>query len=120
MSNVVSSVFRLKRGTEARWAEVNPILEQGEPGFVYDKNRLKIGDGITRWNDLPYIDGKTEVNNFNSSSDFPAVGNPSVIYKAANELSLYQFNPASNSYEKISDGRSIDNITIINGGNANG
>lgn len=58
MATVLNTTFRLKRGTAARWAEVNPILDQGEPGFVYDANRLKIGDGKTPWNDLPYIEGK--------------------------------------------------------------
>lgn len=120
MATVINATFKLKRGTAARWIEVNPILEQGEPGFVYDSNRLKIGDGITPWNDLPYIEGKTEVANFEISSEFPTIGDPSIIYKASNELSLYQFNPRTNSYEKISDGKSIDNINRINGGTANG
>ena len=51
-------------------------------------------------------------------SDFPSVGDPNIIYKAAEELSLYQFNSETQAYEKLSDGRGIDNITIINGGNA--
>lgn len=117
MSTVIST-FKLKRGTAARWAELNPILEQGEPGFVYDINRLKIGNGKTHWNDLPYIDGKSAVVNYSSHTDFPENGDPNAIYKAANELSLYQFNSQTNAYEKISDGRGIDDITIINGGNA--
>lgn len=50
-----NTIFKLKRGTADRWAELNPILEQGEPGFVYDNNKLKIGDGITPWNELEYI-----------------------------------------------------------------
>ena len=120
MSNAVISTFKLKRGTEARWAQLNPILEQGEPGFVYDKNRLKIGDGITPWNDLPYIEGKTNVANSRTVSDFPIIGDPNVIYKAASESCLYQFNPETGSYEKLSDGMSIDNINLINGGSANG
>ena len=118
MATVVNTTFRLKRGTEARWAELNPILDPGEPGFVYDKNRLKIGDGVTPWNDLSYIDGKSAVTNYVSPTDFPTVGDPNIIYKAASELSLYQFNPESNSYEKLSDGKGIDDITLINGGNA--
>jgi hypothetical protein len=118
MATVVNTTFRLKRGTEARWAELNPILDPGEPGFVYDRNRLKIGDGVTPWNDLPYIDGKSAVTNYVSPADFPTVGDPNIIYKAASELSLYQFNPESNSYEKLSDGKGIDDITLINGGNA--
>lgn len=117
MSTVIST-FKLKRGTAARWAELNPILLQGEPGFVYDINRLKIGNGKTPWNDLPYIDGKSAVVSYSSHTDFPENGDPNAIYKAANELSLYQFNSQTNAYEKISDGRGIDDITIINGGNA--
>lgn len=54
-------ILQLKRGTADRWYTVNPILAIGEPGFVYDSNKLKIGDGVTPWNDLPYIEG-TSVN----------------------------------------------------------
>ena len=50
-------ILQLKRGTAERWYTVNPILAIGEPGFVYDANKLKIGDGVTPWNELPYIEG---------------------------------------------------------------
>jgi hypothetical protein len=52
-------ILQLKRGTAERWATVNPILAIGEPGFVYDSNKLKIGDGVSAWNELPYIEGAT-------------------------------------------------------------
>lgn len=52
-------ILQLKRGTAERWYTVNPILAIGEPGFVYDDNKLKIGDGVTPWNELPYIGGST-------------------------------------------------------------
>lgn len=118
MATVINTTFKVKRGTAARWAEVNPVLEQGEPGFVYDLNKLKIGDGVTHWNNLPYIEGKAEVVSFNSSADFPLIGDASAIYKASDELSLYQFNDQTFTYEKLSDGKGIDDIQIINGGNA--
>lgn len=118
MATVVKTTFRLKRGTAARWAEVNPILDQGEPGFVYDQNRLKIGDGVTPWNDLPYIDGKREVSNFDYASEFPVIGDENIIYKAEKEQSLYQFNADTYEYEKLSSGAGMDNIQIINGGRA--
>lgn len=41
-----------KRGTSARWKEVNPILAAGEPGFITDQNILKIGDGVTPFDEL--------------------------------------------------------------------
>ena len=118
MATIYNTTFKLKRGTATRWAELNPILEQGEPGFVYDNNLLKIGDGVTPWNDLPYIQGKTEVASFNYVDEFPEIGDASIIYRASEEKSLYQFNTKSQTYEKLSDGRSIDDIKIINGGNA--
>lgn len=43
-----------RRDTAARWAEMNPILLEGEIGLVTDNaNQYKIGDGIHAWNDLP-------------------------------------------------------------------
>lgn len=52
-------ILQLKRGTAERWYTVNPTLAIGEPGFVYDTNKLKIGDGVTPWNELPYIGGES-------------------------------------------------------------
>lgn len=115
---VINTTFKLKRGTAARWAELNPILAQGEPGFVYDSNKLKIGDGITHWNDLPYIEGKSEIVTKEDSGSFPIFGDANIIYKATAEQALYQYNPATAKYEKLSDGKGIDDIQIINGGNA--
>jgi hypothetical protein len=49
------ATLQLKRGTAARWNEINPILAFGEPGFVTDQNILKIGDGVTPFNQLQPI-----------------------------------------------------------------
>lgn len=118
MATVINTTFKLKRGAAARWAELNPILEQGEPGFVYDLNLLKVGDGFTPWNELPYIQGKSEIINFELPTDFPEIGDPNVIYKSMDELSLYHFNPETLSYEKISTGIGLEDVTIICGGRA--
>ena len=46
--------IQFRRDTSARWAEVNPILLDGEVGYVTDsQNKYKLGDGVRRWNDLP-------------------------------------------------------------------
>lgn len=43
-----------RRDTAARWAQYNPVLLEGESGYVTDNpNQYKIGDGIHAWNDLP-------------------------------------------------------------------
>ena len=46
--------IQIRRDTKASWADLNPILAAGEMGFEIDNNRLKIGNGITAWNSLPY------------------------------------------------------------------
>lgn len=46
--------IQLKRGTSINLSNWNGVLKSGEPVFDYD-NKLKIGDGVTHYNDLPYI-----------------------------------------------------------------
>lgn len=55
MADVIKTTFQVKRGTAARWEELNPILNPGEPGFEMDTFKLKIGNGSTPWKELPYI-----------------------------------------------------------------
>lgn len=47
--------FRMRRDTADDWVAKNPILSNGEPGFDQTSNILKIGDGFTKWVDLPGI-----------------------------------------------------------------
>lgn len=51
--------LELKRGTLLEWANANPTLAPGEPGFELDTGNMKIGDGTTGWNYLPYMNAKT-------------------------------------------------------------
>lgn len=147
---VLNTIFRLKRGTAARWAELNPVLQQGEPGFAYDEGILKIGNGTSTWNELVEISGASSgVYNASTYFDFPSVGNIETIYKAQSEKKLYQWNPDLMTYELLGSSTTggIDiseiaghglkydsdtgtlmvveeeifkNITEINGGDANG
>ena len=112
--------IQFKRGTAARWSELNLVLEAGQPGFVTDENRLKIGDGITAWKDLPYV-GEANVVNSQTHYDFPSIGRENVIYKAETEKNIYQWNTTSLKYELIGSTEisgDLSNIEIIHGGNA--
>lgn len=43
-----------RRDTSSAWAGINPVLGQGEWGVDTGAGRVKIGDGLTAWNDLPW------------------------------------------------------------------
>ena len=109
----------LKRGTAEAWKRNNPVLAKGEPGFEIDTNRLKIGTGEKAWNDLKYQDSNSvyEVSNF---KDLPSSGVEYTIYKVSSEKALYQWNSNIAQYELLSSNKDYNDITIINGGNANG
>lgn len=44
-----------RRDTAANFASANPILMQGEWALELDTNKFKQGNGISRYNNLPYI-----------------------------------------------------------------
>ena len=50
-----SKPLQLKRGTAKAFRLANPILLEGQPAFETDTFKLKIGNGKTRYNCLPYI-----------------------------------------------------------------
>lgn len=43
-----------KRDASSNWSANNPILLDGEIGVESDTYKIKIGDGTTAWNSLPY------------------------------------------------------------------
>jgi Major tropism determinant N-terminal domain len=47
--------YQLRRDTALRWEEVNPVLALAEPGYETNTGFMKIGDGVTPWNQLPYF-----------------------------------------------------------------
>jgi hypothetical protein len=49
--------FQIRRGVGADWVYNNPTLAAGEFGYETDTRKLKIGDGVTPWNSLPFFAG---------------------------------------------------------------
>lgn len=50
---------QLRRATAARWLEIDPILEDGEPGIEKDTFKIKFGDGTSLWSELEYSGGES-------------------------------------------------------------
>ena len=129
MATVYKTTFQLRRGNLTEWETKNPILALGEPGFVVDKFKLKIGDGATAWNDLPYI-ADSDIGNYVTIDDIvngvvlPPIATETVrgtvlSSAAKNEISV---DPTDGSMEVNS--LSIDRLdteginVILNGGAA--
>jgi hypothetical protein len=47
--------FQIRRDTSTNWAANDPKLADGEMGYETNTGRMKIGDGMHLWNDLPYF-----------------------------------------------------------------
>lgn len=54
MAEVIDYRFRMRRGLAATWTSRNEVLLEGEYGYEKDTGKVKIGNGATAWNDLPY------------------------------------------------------------------
>lgn len=106
MAEIIAHTYQFKRGTAQRWAEMNLVLRQGEPGFEYDTGKLKIGDGFTPWLALPYLN-EGSVFNALTRDNFPKKGNSNTIYKASEEAALYQWNNNTQEYELLSSGEQL-------------
>lgn len=55
MSEKQYSTIQIRRGSNAAFNSVNPVLASGEPAFAIDVGILKIGDGVTHWTNLTPI-----------------------------------------------------------------
>jgi hypothetical protein len=47
--------FQVRRDTATNWTDNNPRLADGEMGYETNTGRMKIGDGMNLWRDLPYF-----------------------------------------------------------------
>ena len=51
----VNATLILRNDTSTNWTTVNPVLAKGEIGAEINTGLLKLGDGVTHYNDLAYI-----------------------------------------------------------------
>lgn len=99
MAKVYKTTFKLRRGKAAEWSQVNPVLAQGEPAFELDTFKLKIGNGVMSYNELPYIADAAALQSSDSESSIlfvdsktlPALGGEDILYvvKDTGELKIW-------------------------------
>ena len=66
----------LRGGTGSEWAAANPVLLKNEIGIERGDDgacKIKIGDGVTAWNDLRYYDSTpTVISDINIRAAMPS------------------------------------------------
>ncbi len=57
MAKTVNAIHKQRINTAANWAAANPVLLSGQLGIISDTSprRVKVGDGVTAWNSLPFV-----------------------------------------------------------------
>lgn len=50
----MAQIIQLRRDYSSNWTLANPVLAQGELGIEFDNYNVKIGNGLSSWNELPY------------------------------------------------------------------
>jgi hypothetical protein len=88
----MSAQIQLRRGSAAFWNSENPILHPGEPGVELHPGhpvKLKFGDGVTPWRELPYspeggadipVDQASLADHINAAEPHPVYDNGPSLY----------------------------------------
>lgn len=79
-----NTLIQIRRGTSAEWNEANPVLSAGEPGLETDTRKIKHGDGVTPWFDLPYASGTLSISDVTGlqgalNDKAPAAGSTGIV-----------------------------------------
>jgi hypothetical protein len=64
-------IIQMRRDTSTTWGTVNPVLYEGEFGVETDTLKIKVGNGTSTWNTLPYISEGNELD-LADLADWPA------------------------------------------------
>ena len=76
----VAKRLQLRHDTLINWSTANPLLLAGEIGLETNTNRMKLGDGILRWNDLPYFPADSGYGStFDGGTPFSTYGSPEAL-----------------------------------------
>lgn len=122
---IINTTFKFRRGSSKDWHDVNPILAEGEPGVETDTLKLKIGNGVLAWRDLPYLTGAPSepesifiYNAILTVEDLPEIGSEESLYKIASTQKLYYWDSNKGeficlNYEFVDTDTNTDNIVIV-------
>lgn len=112
-----------RRDTETNWSTANPILEAGEFGYNITNKKIKLGDGVTPWNALPYFtnsNGDEVVVSWDDITGKPTIGNGTItINQNGIKKGSFSVNQTGNTTINLESG-STENPPIIDWGDITG
>ena len=93
-----------RNDTSSNWENTNPILLTGEIGVENDTAKIKIGDGVATWTELPYASGGASLIVVENFGELPKVGQNDKLYKVSSTQTLYIWNTLANVYMPLGQG----------------
>jgi hypothetical protein len=89
----MATEIKLRRDRYANWTSLNPVLAEGEIGlvtnFADNNTRIKIGDGVTAWEDLDYFTTSQDLSNYVTDAELAsALSNYVPISRTVNGKAL--------------------------------
>lgn len=90
-----------RSGTATEWSTTNPTLSDGELGWDTTNQRMKVGDGVNAWNDLPFLAGASDDQTAGFILDDGSDSNEAVKQVGGEAAALEIANPASAAAEQV-------------------
>ncbi len=85
---IFDATIQQRRDTAANWTAANPVLANGEFGYETDTGKLKVGDGATAWNALPYFTAGGAGGTVNFSAGTTSQNLTNVVFSNSNGVSF--------------------------------
>lgn len=106
--NNINVRIKQKIDTESNWSKNNPVLLKGEKGLIEGTGKYKIGDGTSKWSDLPLYEGMTA----SDRSKLNSIASGATKITVDSTLSSTSINPVQNKViNSALEGKSNTNHT---------
>lgn len=128
MATTLKTKLIIRNDVAANWTTHNPKLSKGEVGLETDTLKMKVGDGVTQWNALPYYNDQTNIYQDNITTNGKNIGDVAVVTGEHNIKTAYVWNGtawaamdgnynAENVYfdEDLVSTYAIGNVKLTNG-----
>lgn len=106
--------LQFRRDTAINWQQTNPLLASGEMGIELDTRTFKIGDGVIRWNQLPYGGIQGPPGPAGNTPVAPGISGQVLTCTGPGPGDVAWANPVSGTSIKIQVSRSETNFDFIN------